>query len=65
MGSHSYRPIKKNIAVAKRHSKGDYALERINYEHTSVEDMVESGKKFDVVCSLEVRLSTLIALVVH
>ena len=47
-------PAEENIAVATKHSKGDTATDGINYEHTSVEEMVETGKKFDVVCSLEV-----------
>jgi ubiquinone biosynthesis O-methyltransferase len=47
-------PSEENIQIATAHSKIDSATESIRYIHGTVESMVESGEKFDIVCSLEV-----------
>ena len=47
-------PSKENVQIATQHSATDSLTKGINYVHTSVEELAESGKQFDVVCSLEV-----------
>ncbi len=47
-------PSPHNIEIAEWHSKQDCATYDINYIHTSVDQIADEEKKFDVVCSLEV-----------
>ena len=48
-------PSEENIAVAKQHSQLDPATANIRYIQTTIEQLAETGEKFDAVCSLEVR----------
>lgn len=50
----SIDPSDANIAVASRHCKTDPSTSKINYMQTTVEEIAQSSRKFDVVCSLEV-----------
>ena len=47
-------PARENIEVAKLHSASDSTTSEIRYLNTTVESIVSSGEKFDVVCALEV-----------
>ena len=50
----SIDPSDVNIAVASRHSSTDPLTSNIEYKQTTVEELARAGRKFDVVCSLEV-----------
>lgn len=50
----SIDPSDVNIGVASRHSSTDPLTSKIDYIQTTVDMMAKTGKKFDVVCSLEV-----------
>lgn len=50
----SIDPSGVNIGIARRHSSADPLTSSIDYIQMTVEDMAETGRKFDVVCSLEV-----------
>lgn len=45
---------RENILIASAHKVNDSSLDTLQYVHTSAESMLESGKRFDLVCSLEV-----------
>ena len=47
-------PSMENIATAKRHAALNVHTKNIDYQNCSVENIVEAGKTFDVVCCLEV-----------
>ena len=50
----SIDPSDVNIGVASRHSSTDPLTSKIEYIQTTVDVIARSGRKFDVVCSLEV-----------
>lgn len=50
----SIDPAEKSISIAQLHSSIDPLTSTIEYRNCTIEDIVESGQKFDVVCSLEV-----------
>lgn len=50
----SIDPSDVNIGVASRHSSTDPLTSNIEYKQTTVEELARTGRKFDVVCSLEV-----------
>jgi ubiquinone biosynthesis O-methyltransferase len=47
-------PSAQNIEVASNHSANDPLTAAIQYRQSTIEEIVKSGDKFDVVCSLEV-----------
>lgn len=51
---HSIDPSENNIIVAKEHSQYDNWTRSIRYQQATIEQIVESGEKYDIVCALEV-----------
>eukprot|EP01038_Epipyxis_sp_PR26KG_P012084 gene12084-16170_t len=47
-------PSFENINIATNHSKLNPSTSTINYQKSTIEEIVESGQLFDVVCALEV-----------
>jgi len=43
-----------NIAIARAHALRDPTLYNLQYQHTTAEDLVRRGDRFDIVCALEV-----------
>ncbi|KAG5636910.1 hypothetical protein H0H81_006445 [Sphagnurus paluster] len=43
-----------NVKIAKLHASADPKLERLSYVNTAAESLLESPKRYDVVCSMEV-----------
>lgn len=43
-----------NVKVATEHAKRDRMLRGLEYRHCAAEDLVKEGRKFDVVCAMEV-----------
>eukprot|EP00428_Durinskia_dybowskii_P062502 CAMPEP_0170382206 /NCGR_PEP_ID=MMETSP0117_2-20130122/14820_1 /TAXON_ID=400756 /ORGANISM="Durinskia baltica, Strain CSIRO CS-38" /LENGTH=293 /DNA_ID=CAMNT_0010637831 /DNA_START=57 /DNA_END=938 /DNA_ORIENTATION=+ len=56
LGAHmtSIDPSPENIQVASTHSKLDPITANIDYRQSTIEEVLASGEKFDVVCALEV-----------
>lgn len=50
----SIDPSPENIRIASSHKLGDPLTNSIDYQSTTIEELCEKEKKFDVVCSLEV-----------
>eukprot|EP00598_Pedospumella_elongata_P007023 CAMPEP_0184972640 /NCGR_PEP_ID=MMETSP1098-20130426/4602_1 /TAXON_ID=89044 /ORGANISM="Spumella elongata, Strain CCAP 955/1" /LENGTH=171 /DNA_ID=CAMNT_0027494977 /DNA_START=355 /DNA_END=867 /DNA_ORIENTATION=- len=50
----SIDPAPENIKVASSHSRNDPLTATINYKQSTIEEILASGQKFDVVCALEV-----------
>ncbi|KAG6819371.1 hypothetical protein H0H93_012454 [Arthromyces matolae] len=43
-----------NIKIAQLHASADPKLASLSYRHTAAESLLESSKRYDVVCSMEV-----------
>ena len=50
-------PSKENIAVARLHADRDRITKTIDYKNTTIEELSNTDRKFDVICAFAVPLS--------